>query len=379
MKTWLNYLCFSMSLLMIGCLDLGSDSVEVKNVSMQDLTLFDVSVLYPLPDEEEIKDFYLDASSTSKIDDKRIISNARDLLDGFDDSVVVGFRLDPCFPGMVADHSECNPQIRLVMQPIVSFRAEDVAFHLFYSITQEDVKEMILAMKSFREQLNVDVEGLPLQVHPGFLGEQKLEFYKNTQNMILSKISSSKLTRVTSAFGERFSRWTFRGFDLDASGNKTPMIIPGLSSFIGPGPESMVFRFIDGGTHIIEQNLAFDVDNIYPMVSLEDALIGDADTLELQEAVQAAYKIENPTVHNPNTTDCVSCHVAMQTIEKGQWLDAELSVVQYESDLGLNMEAKYLDQMDYRNLRAFGYLNRDASISRRVINESAEIIKFLQN
>jgi hypothetical protein len=95
----------------------------------------------------------------------------------------------------------------------------------------------------------------------------------------------------------------------------------------------------------------------------------------------AIANIENPTRNTPETVDCVSCHVAQAA---GSLLSRTLSGLRnhpevkahvFQSTLPLRNSGLHLT--DTHALRAFGYMDRDPAISRRVTNESANVARQL--
>ena len=97
--------------------------------------------------------------------------------------------------------------------------------------------------------------------------------------------------------------WTFGGIDL-AAGEPTDVVIPNT------GGEVEQHALSDGGTgpiHATVQPALSGPDNIALLLS--DAAAAAATRAERQAAFDAAARIENPTLNNPGTVDCVSCHL----------------------------------------------------------------------
>jgi hypothetical protein len=116
-------------------------------------------------------------------------------------------------------------------------------------------------------------------------------------------------------------------------------------------------------------------------------LVGDSRKLapeneqDIIAAVKSAYRFENPNSHNPGTVDCVSCHVAQAAktwaLRQYPWLQMDI----------LHQNEIYSSDRDLRNLspmqphtnilRTFGYFMNRPFVAQRTINESAAVIKYI--
>jgi hypothetical protein len=99
------------------------------------------------------------------------------------------------------------------------------------------------------------------------------------------------------------------------------------------------------------------------------------DTEDLQSAARAIHRIENPTIHNPETIDCASCHTAAPArhwaVTHFPTLGLDQNEFTFTSLLNLTNLSPHQDSTI--NLRAFGYFGKQMTTSQRTIHESAAI------
>lgn len=171
--------------------------------------------------------------------------------------------------------------------------------------------------------------------------------------------------------------WHFLGFDIDSQGKMSPMIIPRLGnvaqqSFVN---NAVPFTSFFGG--FAPKPQGEDTINSIP----RDSDIARKDQDLIKAEIGAAFRAENPDRHNPNTMDCMTCHIAQSVKTWGlrnfpQWeFEKMWDAVTYKNpryDLA-NKSATWRTN----NVRAFGYFDRDAYFSQRVINESAAVADAL--
>src|SRR5205085_10255508 len=78
---------------------------------------------------------------------------------------VVAIRFDGCFPAATG----CEPQIRMVMQPIADDgEALDSAIHLFYRLTETELAEVVTGLRKLRA-LAPEQKDSPLDVSPALV------------------------------------------------------------------------------------------------------------------------------------------------------------------------------------------------------------------
>jgi hypothetical protein len=110
-------------------------------------------------------------------------------------------------------------------------------------------------------------------------------------------------------------------------------------------------------------------DSLAPLLGGSRPALGSAEVAALQPAFEAALRLENPTLRNVETTDCVSCHQAEGARRIGDLYSL--------STASAFTHARSLARVDERtsvtNVHAFGYLHRQVSIMQRTANESVVV------
>ena len=140
---------------------------------------------------------------------------------------------------------------------------------------------------------------------------------------------------------------------------------------------SQVFEFSEDGFHKFMPQTDPNAEHIEYLASANQFRFNYGNQDRLIESWKSAYRLENPTKHSPATTDCVSCHVARQTTQKGDVLGpVDFGDAIFQTEIDMNMELK--EEPSFQNTRAFGYFTTKATVSKRTINETAAVLKFLQ-
>lgn len=296
---------------------------------------------------------------------------------------LVAVRVDPCFrEGENAANSECQPQIRLVMQPVFFdddknfISTRDTAVHLFYKVAADDLLKFVESVQKLSHDMRDAFRDKPVDVFPliakhGYTSA----VYRSFRTLILQHIGEFKLTRTTFMTVAGLDvQWTFGGFDIVSERVKSDIIIPGTIGRIRQTltsdtsfPVPMFSDIVSSGT---------SVDNL-SMFGAGAALL--KQPIETQAAaIFALHRVENPQFHNPGTMDCISCHLATMarawSVEKGL-PSATKSVHSYEP---LN-PIQNLSQANPRSnvLRAFGYFRNKSAISSRTLNEIDATLRYL--
>lgn len=354
------------------------------------LDLNDVSILLPLPTAEEWNQLPRGATEGKKgllLPVSYLKTMPRLISDDTNQKMysylrVVGIRLDPCFhEGRLP--MRCRAQIRLVWQPLRLVEkitsTFDASLHSFYDLSRDDFSQLIREVAELKKTKTEKNEFLPLGINP-FIKADGLngEYSKKLFQIVTNYIGDSNLTRVT--FMQLFMNemvWMFGGLDI-ANGEVTPIQIARLrtnSQLFGNSASPRPFWFLGGMNPepTEEENLNILVkDSRILAPQNEDAIIA---------AAKAAFRFENPELHNPGTVDCVSCHVAQAAktwaLRQYPWMQLDL----------VNEKEIYTSDRDLRNLspmqvhtnilRTFGYFMNRPFVAQRTINESAAVIKYI--
>lgn len=266
---------------------------------------------------------------------------------------VVGVRLDSCFREG-AGAGLCQPQVRLVLQPVMwgaaGLTTRDAAVHLFFKTSPAEVLQAARSLQRARIAAKQG-ESEQVRVHPGFASSA---FETSAREALMPLLTADRLVRVTSMQVHASNQaWIFSGTNLDGA-TATPISIATTAGAMEQHVTST------GGTSAPEVTLD-------PATAVEGALttvihqggLAAATTAQLEAAAQAVTRLEDPTVHNPGTIDCATCHVAALTRQA-------LST----RGVGTSANGPYADT---RALRALGYFFEAPAISPRVQNESIAV------
>jgi len=369
----------------------GSPDDGVAGSRAQGFDLNDVSVLYPLP-EWAARDTLLAPNETGAqgalIPRASYDAAAPDLALGFPFTPtdtyaslrVVGVRVDPCFPADASEAPACLRQIRLVLQPVIQDEAGalttiDAAVHALYVLDDALWEDLLLDLGALRELTGGGTQGQPLQVHPVLSAEGLTGPYASALRTLilkaageatLSELAFMVLTKVDTTWG--FSKLKRLGttFEpvvvplLDVQEQTTSMNL--LDPAAVPPPRSFIISPAPTGSLI----------HLLADTSTDQSLV--------ESAVREALLIDNPTSpKNPQTMDCVSCHLATRNrsyIEQVRQIDTSTWQERFTAD---DYDLRRTDEVgdDPRSLRSFGYFQRRSSIGERVIHESALVARAL--
>ncbi len=301
----------------------------------------------------------------------------------YSDFRVVAIRLDPCFHEGALP-VRCKTQVRMVWQPLENRDEQtstfDVSLHVFYELNEDEFKELLIQISQLKSSQTTTNDFLPLTVNP-FLKKDGLtgNYYKKLSQIILKYVGEKNLSRIT--FMQLQGNgvvWDFGGFDFK-DGEATVIAIPRVNSrlqrFINTAtvPQPINFRGGMMPAPKSEENLN--------LLIRDSSQITAANEADIISAVRAAYRFENPSLHNPGTVDCVSCHVAqsVRIWSTRKFPEFNLESVNdkdtFKSDRNITNQSPL--QLQTNVVRAFGYFMNRPAVSQRTINESADVIKYI--
>jgi hypothetical protein len=306
----------------------------------------------------------------------------------------VAVRIDPCFAnvGPITDPDTCANQLRIVFQSLVinqqngATQASDHAVHAFYSLTRDQLVELVGQMTQLRIDQGQTADMGPLAVHP-LLVSQGLQgaFASVLNTLIVQYAGQQNLTRFTQFFSPHdFPEWNFRGFDVAPDGTTTPNQIASLGSatedtFVNLGGMNLGQQASELGT----TTQPTSADNISLLWDLPTAK--QAAQPAQQAAVDSAFRIANPNVHSPNTIDCVSCHLSEPSLlltASTLGLPTDTNTNGFVADPNFVSAADMqqtapLQTMKALNLHIFSYRDDGPHIAARVVNETATVVTYL--
>lgn len=371
-----------------------SAQVASASVKTYKFGLNDVSILLPLPQISEF-DLLLNPEIQNKLGPLlgqtpyRFLPILTPLIDHDTNYKynlkVVAIRFDPCFQEGFTPIA-CQRHIRLVWQPLHirnnnQVSTVDAAIHTFYKLSEAEWSQLLNDVA----QLAVTDKTAPLQVHPVMAREGYTGAYWQQLKSVILKYAGEKTIIRATAMTVRMDRvWGFQGVDF-VNGSWTQIQIPTLKSPNSPiakvvnvaiffEPESLLnLREYRGGITLLESNNK----QWFRLLSDSAKYAETQSESDIREALTTAYKIENPKFHNPGTVDCASCHIAQTIRFWGNSHRPDMMFSEGYKNSEFNLTNTSNNPWMTNKFRAFGYFDRDVSISQRVINETAEVVKSL--
>ncbi|MBK9072262.1 MAG: hypothetical protein IPL79_14875 [Myxococcales bacterium] len=393
--TWLISLTFSWLLVLLtstlGCGDEDDGTPTTPVPTNPAIALADVSVLLPLPSSRDDESWLrLDATAKGGVllPTEHLATAIADFQIGASDELayehwrIVAARLDPCFPDgalLQTNPAACRRQIRLVAQPVASdpngvedFVLTDNAIHLLYDLEEAQFATASAQWKAWAAETPVGADA-PLGIHPDLsrdgLGSPLGATFIA---MLTANVGEANLSQVTFMFViGRSSGWRFGGYKVEEGA-----LVPFNAHNTGSYTQELVGVF---GTPL---EISPSSPLATTLLALAEALPGElaGTPTEVDAAIALAQQIDNPTtMHNPDTVDCVSCHVAGRLRRRGLALGApdapQLAYANDTFDLTNTTNPSLVG--DATMVRSFGYLGTTMLLSDRVIHESAEVATWL--
>ena len=378
----------------------NSPSMARENSSLTEdirLDLFEVSTLFPLPKQAEDLNLLIAPGTQPNLLPEEIFNKVPFFINKPNQEVyptlrVIGVRIDPCFMEGRGP-LRCDRQVRFIWQPVVAVEGKittiDASLHTFFRLNDIEFKRLVENLKSLKRdyisefpQFNTTALG----VHPVLanLGLQS-DFSVRLKQIFLNSISEKSMHRMTFMKLKGVNDiWIFGGFDFQASGKSEPIQIPRLDhelqqDFINslamrPNPTQF-----SGGIFPSP-----DETDLFNEIAKDSFDIDSRREHELRAMIRSIADFENPEKHNPGTLDCVTCHLA-NTMRSWSYINFT----------DLNLQADY-DAVKFNNpnyilqnpsarqgqtnvLRMFGYFEEAPFVALRTINETSEVLRFLED
>jgi hypothetical protein len=290
----------------------GGSSTTTPEPEPIPLGLNDVSVLFPLPSSHEDPGYLRPADVGAR--GELLPRDVYDQIPTFPvvpsegllyaRMRVVSLRFDGCSGGP----GHCEPEIRLVMQPInADGSPRDSALHLFYRLDQASMTQVVDGLRALRALAPEAAVDAPLDVHPALVAQGVQGAYgTELRNLVLQHVGEENLVRMT--FFLRAPPvnevWFFGGFEREA-GVLRPMDIVA----VGEGNNQRVI--------LTKTATSYDYDLTPIGIQPEDGRVfyssaaAEAATPEQREAAMASYlRVENPKTYVPDQLPCAGCHIA---------------------------------------------------------------------
>lgn len=348
-------------------------------------SLYNLSILLPLPKQKYEEAWSLKSETCGReILSEDIFAQVPQLVrvpnrvtQQYTEMRLVGLRFDP-----IAEET------RLVFQPLIwaewgvgeaGFWGEDAAIHLFFKTSKATIWRWQQQLRALTGEQTHRLLG----VHPYFRrhGEmEKLDFVVCD----LAEIQAFKLTFMN-VRGRRVL-WAFGGFELHREDETLKrgddVEIPNAEGiFTDKDDAKMSVQRVAKIAGVLRAGLL-------PKPNRGDHLmatfnVGPGSNVENVPAVRRTLdRIENPELNSPKTVDCVSCHATEFTrnfLERRY--DSRGSADEYPltKEYGIDTSVSEAARINTANFRLFGYLDREAVVSRRVLNETIQTQRFLEN
>jgi hypothetical protein len=113
--------------------------------------------------------------------------------------------------------------------------------------------------------------------------------------------------------------------------------------------------------------------------AFDDARFAAATDARKRELLEILASVDNPNLNAPDTVSCITCHgataVTQRRLESAN-ADATSIAGRYTSTYDMSVGGRLRE----RNVnRALGWLGRDAMISQRVVNDTAQLLVELES
>ncbi|HPH67960.1 MAG TPA: hypothetical protein PLF40_19510, partial [Kofleriaceae bacterium] len=307
---------------------------------------------------------------------------------------IVAARLDPCFPDLAlltSDPSKCRRQLRLIAQSMSGngpsdsapgvLNVDDAALHLFYEFNEFDFRALAYDWLALRTVESTSA-AQPLGIHPtvaseGLTGPTYQEFTK----LIKKYAGEGALTQLTAMEG-RTVAWEFAGYKRNGA-TLTPLPIHGL-------PASTVAQTI-GADNIGIFSITPETNESRKLAPLAGEFINNggigggsvkltASQADLNAALAFTLTVDDPTQQfNPDSLDCVSCHLAGRARERATMLGVDSSALpRFDNPRNLTLTGSQTPKDSPQQQRAFGYRDTAPSLTQRVVNESAAVADAME-
>ena len=290
---------------------------------------------------------------------------------------LVAVRFDLCdrhLPGACPEAEDAR--MRLVFQPLLDPpRAQDVGFHAFYSIRNDEISGAVAALRKLATLAPAQTGPLGVSLA---LGAADPEPYANQLRAFVRRYGGeARLVRLTmNALDLKFSAlvWSLRG--LEKKGTVfSEMTIPGTTEMSGEVAERVTLTGNPG------YDTAPNTDTPAGLrVALSQLKFDAADPTNKRTALAALAAVESPLTATAETVACVGCHVStvvMSARNTSSAIDPLTLPGRYTSKFDLATTGGKSAQTP-TTLRALGYLGQQPMISQRVVNDTAQALTEIE-
>ncbi len=295
---------------------------------------------------------------------------------------MTALRFDPCANVLDAfDHPEkCVAQIRIVWQSF-TVRGEaflstaDTGLHAVYQVDQIAMQQIIETMRTLKSRGSIDTSASPLQPHPLIAAEGlQSPYLAGVLGLVHRYVRGSKLTNLAflRRIDERFPTWEMSQLAVQgevATYQNIPTTVT-AASIQRFRAETPILDVDPKGTTPFKLTVPFVPPGRSSTASEEERLV---------QPLISTLAIDNPQLHNPLNLDCGSCHrtapllaARLEAQAAGRLIDDPHT---YRAE-GRNLTARV--PKDPFSLHMFSYFEQFPVITQRTVNETAEVLRFIE-
>jgi len=277
---------------------------------------------------------------------------------------VVAARFDPCFRASL--DAACQPQIRLVLQiPDPAGGFFDGAVHALYALAPAAWDEVVAELRALAALAPENAD--PVLGPSPALRAQGLDgsYARGLRALVTKHVGPDNLMRltfVTRTFA-RSGQWQLGG------------VVPGAGKLPIAGIDATqqnVTRNMNEAFEYVVMPLFAERDGRLAASATEiDRMAGDAR----RDAHAWATRQQDPAQHVPDTTDCASCHLSGHIADRLEALDPALVTPTLVGLRGRRTAS--LADREPDNLRAFGWFGAHPVVAQRTANETAAVLRAL--
>jgi hypothetical protein len=249
----------------------------------------------------------------------------------------------------------------------------DSAVHVIYRAPRDAFADLVRAIVAARPPSGeaARVPPGPLDVHPVLVAQGLGGTYaRAVEDAFVKTATKSTLARVTFlGLRGRGNEWQLGGVDVDADGTTKPLTIATSDARV----QSFVLQ---RGTESFSKSIVPRVDDDLALL-LDSSAATAASREDVARALEAANRIENPTLRSSEDTGCASCHTVTSS---RLWAESQLGVRSDRDrfvDANFDLTARSRPLGDPGALRALGYFGTDPVVSPRAIHDTAIAARWI--
>jgi hypothetical protein len=296
------------------------------------------------------------------------------LIEKHDRLHLIAVRFDLCdrhLPGVCPATEDAR--MRLVFQLVADGSgAEDVGFHAFYAIRNDEIAEAVGAVRDLARI--APPQSGALRVSPALSAADPSAYAATLRTFVKRYGGEARLVRLTmNALNLNFASitWELRGVERN-------------------GDAFVAMPIVGSGAISSEVTLSGDPGfDVRPttdtppglLAAIRTYLFDAADTSSKRAYLAALVAADNPMTHTAETVACVACHVSTVVLNAralASTMDPLALPGRYTSKFDLSIAGG--ESATTRNtIRALGYFGTRVMISQRVVNDTAQTLTEIES